>query len=104
MKLYEVIKELVDSLKKRYQNNLELMEGSKFVFDYVHLLHYKCHKINPHCDGSYIDTPDWIKNKTTTINPIKKKDNKCFQYAVTVTLNHEEIKKDLQRITKINLL
>ena len=34
------------------------------------------------------------------INPINKKDNKCFQYAVTVTLNHGEIKKDPQIITK----
>ena len=29
-----------------------------------------------------------------------KKDNKSFQYAVTVALNHEEIKDVLQRITK----
>ena len=36
-----------------------------------------------------------------TINPLSKKDNKCFQYAVTVALNHVEIKKDQQRITKI---
>ena len=36
-----------------------------------------------------------------TINSINKKDNKCFQYTVTVALNHEEIKKYLQRITKI---
>ena len=35
------------------------------------------------------------------INPINKKDNKCFQYTVTVALNYEEIKKDPQRITKI---
>ena len=34
------------------------------------------------------------------INPFNKKDNKCFQYAVTVTLNHEGIKKDSQRIAK----
>ena len=27
--------------------------------------------------------------------------NKYFQYAVTVTLNHEEINKDSQRTTKI---
>ena len=63
-------------------------------------MYYKCHKINPICDGSYIDSPGWIKNKKAKINPINKKD-KCFQYAVTVTLNHEEIKKDLQRITRI---
>ena len=97
----EVIKELFDSLKNRYQNNLESMKGSEFAFDYVHLLYYKCHKINPNRGGSYIDSPDWIKNKKATINPINKKDNKCFQYAVTVALNYEEIKKDPQRITKI---
>ena len=57
----EVIKELFDSLKNRYQNNLDLIKGSDFVFDYVQLLSYKCHKINPNHSGSYIDSPDWIK-------------------------------------------
>ena len=51
----EVIEELFDSLKNRYQNNLESMKGSEFVFDYVHLLYCICHKINPNCCGSYID-------------------------------------------------
>ena len=41
------------------------------------------------------------KNKKATTNPISKKDNKCFQHAVTVALNYEEIKKDLQIIRKI---
>ena len=53
----EVIKELCDSLKYRYQNNLESMKGIEFVFDYVHLLYYKCHKINPNRGGLYIDSP-----------------------------------------------
>ena len=39
------------------------MRGSDFVFDFVHLLYYKCHKIVPSCSGSYIDSPDWIKSK-----------------------------------------
>ena len=70
------------------------MKGSEFVFHYVQLLYYKCHKINPNCSGSYIDSRNSIKNeKNTTINTINKKCNKCFQYAVAVTLNHEEIKK-----------
>ena len=43
-----------------------------------------------------------VDHKKSTINPINKKDNKCFQYDVTVALNHGEIKKDPQRITKIN--
>ena len=46
-KANEVIKELFDSLKNSCQNNLESMKGSEFVFDYVHLLYYKCHTINP---------------------------------------------------------
>ena len=32
----EVIKEFFDSVKNRYQNNLESMKGSEYVFDYVH--------------------------------------------------------------------
>ena len=32
--------ELFDSLEKRYQNSLESMKGSEFVFDYIHLLYY----------------------------------------------------------------
>ena len=71
------------------------------AFDCFHLLYYKCYKINLNRGGSYIDSPEWIKNKKATINPINKKDNKCFQYAVAVTLNHEEIKNDPQDITKI---
>ena len=49
----------------------------------------------------YHFSPDWIKNKKATINPIKKKDNKCFQYALTVALNHVKIGGHPQRITKI---
>ena len=99
----EVMKELFDSLKKnRYQNNLESKKGRECVFNYVQLLFYKCHKMNPNCGGSYRDSPNWIKNThKKTINPINTKDNRCFQYAVTVTLNHEETKKDLPKITKI---
>ena len=65
-------------------------------------MYYKCHKINSNRGGSYIDSPDWIKSKQASINPITKKDKKCFQYVVTVPLNYEEIKRDPQRITKIN--
>ena len=38
---YEVIRERFYSLKSRYKDNLESMKGSDFVFDYIHLLHYK---------------------------------------------------------------
>ena len=50
----EVMKKLFDSLKNRYQNNLESIKGSEFVFDYVHLLLYKCQEINRNRGGSCI--------------------------------------------------
>ena len=84
----KVTNELFDSLKNRWQNNLELMKGSEFVFDYVQLLYYKCHKINLNRGGSYIYSRDWIKKKKAAINPKNKNDSKCFQYAVTVALYH----------------
>ena len=64
-------------------------------------MYYKCYKINLNCVGSYIDYPDFIKSKKATINPINKKENKCFQYAVTVALHYVEIGKHAERITKI---
>ena len=39
--------EVLDFLKNRYQNILESMKVSEFVFNYVHLLFCKYHKINP---------------------------------------------------------
>ena len=48
----------------KLQNNFlihSLMKGSDFIFDYVYLLHYKCHKVNPNRNESCIDSPDWIK-------------------------------------------
>ena len=69
----EAIKELFDLIKNRFQNNLELMKASEFLFNYVHLLYYKCHKININRSGSYNDYADWIKSKKATINPINKK-------------------------------
>ena len=49
------------------------MKGSEFVFDYVYLLYYKCHKTNQNHGGSYIDSPNWIKiKKAKKILSIKK--------------------------------
>ena len=93
------IKNIFDSLKNRYQNNLDSMKGSECVCDYVQLLYYKCHKKNLNRGGSYIDSPDRIKNKKTTTNPIYEKDSKCFQYAVIVALN---LLKNQKRSTNNN--
>ena len=97
----KVIDELFESLWSRYQVNFETsMRGSDFIFDSVQLMYYKCHKVNFRRGGSYIDFLDQIKKKKATINP-KNEEDKCFQSAVTVALNHDEIKRDPQRISKL---
>ena len=100
-KTNEIIEELFESLLQRYQKGLEeKMRGSEFVFDNADSLYYKLHNISLNRGGSYTDSPEWLKNKKATINP-KNNDDKCFRYALTAALNHEKIKKDTQRITKI---
>ena len=53
------------------------MRASDFIFDSVKRMYYKCYKVNFKYGGSYINSPDWIKKKKTTINP-KNEDDKCF--------------------------
>ena len=76
------------------------MRGSEFEFDGVNFLYYDFNKTSINRGGSYIDFPKWLKDKKSTINP-KNNDDKCFQYAVTLALNLDKIKKDPQRVSKI---
>ena len=74
----KVVDQLLESLRSRYQGNLEAsMRESDFLFNSVHLMYYRCHKVNFKCGNSCIDTPDWMKKKKGTIN-LKNKDDKCF--------------------------
>ena len=51
---YEAIKEFFESLLNRYQNELETsIRGTDFMSNYVHLIYYKCHKINRNRGVSY---------------------------------------------------
>ena len=47
---------------------------------------------------SYIEFPKWLRNKRATINPKNENDDNCFQYAITVALNRQNIARYLQRI------
>ena len=97
----EIIKELFKSLSQRYQEDLqEKMRGSDFAFDGVNFSYYDFNKISISRGGSYIDSPKWLKNKKSTINP-KYNDYKCFQYAVTLALNLDKINNHPERISKI---
>ena len=97
----EIIGDLFESFLQKYQEGLEeSMRGSEFAYDSVDALYYGLNKVSLSRGGSYIDYPKWLKIKNATINP-KNNDDKCFQYALTVALNHEQIKDHPERISKI---
>ena len=49
---------------------------------------------------SYINFQDWIKKKKAAINP-QNEDEKCFQYAATVSSNYDNIKWNPERVSNI---
>ena len=97
----EIITKLIKSFLSNYQEEEKILRnGSNFVFESVDLLSYHIHKTSLKRGKSYIKSPEWILNKRATINP-KNKDNKCFQYSITVALNNQEIGNNPERISNI---
>ena len=98
----EIIEDFLESFLQKYQERLEeSMRGSEFVYDSVDVLYYNLNKVSLSRGGSYIDSSKRLKKKKkATINP-KNKDEKCFQYALTVALNYGKIKKAPQKISQI---
>ena len=91
---------LLKELQKCEENLQNKMKRLEFEFDGVNFLYYDFNKISLNRGGSYIDSPKWLKDKKSTINLINN-DDKCFQYAVTLALNLDKIRKNPQRISKI---
>ena len=97
----DIIEQLFESLLQKYEENLQnKMKGSEFEFDGVNFLYYVFNKTSINRSGSYIDSPKWLKDKKSTINP-KNNDDKCFQYAVTLALNLNNIDNHPEKISKI---
>ena len=62
---------------------------NQFIFDSADALYYVLKKINPDREGSYLDSPKWLKNKKATINHKDNNEENCFQYDLTIALSHE---------------
>ena len=75
------------------------MKGSDFELDGVNFFYYHFNETRINRGGSYIDSPQWLKNKKSTINS-KNNDDKRFQYAVTLSLNLNSIDNHPERISK----
>ena len=97
----DIIKGPLNSFLTNYQNEETILRnGSNFVFESVDLLSYHIHKTSLKRGKSYIKSPEWVINKRATIDR-KNKDNKCFQYSITVALNHQNIENHPERISNI---
>ena len=99
----EIIKELFNWLKNKYQNNLELQVCLWLcLFIVLQMSLYRIISYYKFDSWWIIYRFSWLdKNKKATTNPINEQDSKCFQYAITVSLNNKEIGKYPERITKI---
>ena len=73
------------------------MKRSQFIFDSVNLLHCHLQKTSlKRTISSYIDSPEWLKNKKAKINP-KNNDDNCFQYLLTIASNYKQINNHLEK-------
>ena len=97
----EIIKLLFESFLQRFEENLQnKMRGLEFDFNGINFFNYSFNKTSIYRGGTYIDSPKWLKDKKPTINP-KNNNHKCFQYAVTLALNLDNIDNHPERISKI---
>ena len=98
----EVIEKLLNDflidikLDWKYQWEVVVLSLILFIYCIINVI-----KKNPNRGGSYIDSPDWKKNKKRTLNSINKIEIKCFQYIVTIALNYEKLEKNTERTLNI---
>ena len=88
------IDEIFDQLIKKHEdlkNIVFLLKGAESIANSFTKIIIK---------NTFVESPDWIKNKKCTINP-QNKDNKSFQYSIIDSLYHKEIKYNPERISRI---
>ena len=75
----EVIDRLFTSKLQRFQESKETSfeRGSEFIYENVDSLYYYFQKIDINRSGSYINSPDWLKNQKSN-NKFKKKKKLMF--------------------------
>ena len=92
---------LTQSLIQKREDNLARLEGaSNHKSKYIDEIYIRFHEINSPNTRSFIPTPNKLLNKNAIINP-QNKDNKCFLYAIAISVYYDEIdKKHPSKISK----
>ena len=99
--LNDVYEDLFESLLQQFEIVQSKLNKSDYVFHRIYEMTYHCHKVDLIRGSSYIDLPDWVKDKYCCINPKNFNDDKCFQYAVVAALHHAEIANHPERIVNL---
>jgi hypothetical protein len=87
-----VISGFINDLIKSFEKELEkARNGSNLILDRIEKLSIKTAKSKAMVGGSYIELPDYIKNKKACVN-IKNTDEKCFKWAILASKHYHEFK------------
>ena len=97
----EIINEAYDKLKQSFEKISNALDSSDYLFNRIISVDVDIHEVELIRGGSYIELPEWIKNKHAVINPKNVDDDECFKWAVIAALHHEEIDHHPQRISKL---
>ena len=89
------IDEIFDQLIKKHHDLTESLKNVDLIPGDIESITYNFTEII--ISNTFIESPEWIKNKKCTINS-QNKDNKCFQYSVTIALNYQKVKNNPERI------
>ena len=96
----DILYQLYDSLLKYFNDKLMICRAdSSYVFESIEVFDKYFHKIDLKRGSSYIPSPTWLQFRKAIVNPKYKNDNYCFAYAITIAIYHNEIGKNLNRIS-----
>ena len=95
-----ILYQLYDSLLKYFNDKLVIFRtDTSYVFESIEGFDIHFHKVDLKRGSSYIPSPTWLQFKKAIVNPKNKNDNYCFAYAITIAIYHNEIGKNLNRIS-----
>ena len=91
----DLIRRVIVHIKGQTENSK--FPESGFTLDKIIHLYINFHKLALTRGSSYIELPEWIRNKKAVINS-QNKDEECFKWALIEALHHEDIKHHPERI------
>ena len=80
---------MFDQLIKKHETHSKSLKDINFKPEGIESMIYNFTETI--ISNTFIESVEWIKNKKCTINP-QNKDNKRFQYSVTIVLNYQKVK------------